>query len=66
VTAVKVDVFVAGADPFDIERPARRHRARLSADPVRELFVDTAEYRWAARLGVTDLLERARREAGQP
>jgi hypothetical protein len=43
-TAVKVDLFVAGDDPFDAERLRRRGRVRLSADHAAELFVDTAEY----------------------
>lgn len=99
-TAVKVDIFVAGADGFDHERLQRRTAIVFSrdADSV-TLFVDTAEdtilrklewYRrggetserqwrdvvgivnaqssrldrvhlreWAARLGVSDLTERA-------
>ena len=103
-TAVKVDVFVAGRDPFDAERLAHRMPVHVRPDRAGELFVDTAEhtvlrklewYRrggeasdrqwrdvvgvlsvrrggldearldlWAERLGVADLLERARRDAG--
>jgi len=102
-TAVKVDVFIAGQDPFNAERLAHRQRMQVRADPPGELFVDAAEhtvlrklewYRrggevserqwrdvlgvlraqgdrldrlrldtWAPRLGVADLLARARREA---
>jgi hypothetical protein len=103
-TALKVDVFIAGADRFNAERLACRQRVLVRADPPGELFMDTAEhsvlrklewYRrggevsdrqwrdvlgvlraqgdqldgarldtWARRLGVADLLERARGEAG--
>jgi len=103
-TAVKVDVFIAGGDPFNAERLEHRQRVLVSADPPGKLFLDTAEhsvlrklewYRrggevsdrqwrdvlgvlrakgeqldaarldtWAQRLGVADLLERARAEAG--
>ena len=103
-TAVKVDVFIAGADPFNAERLEHRQRVLVRADPPAELFLDTAEhsvlrklewYRrggevsdrqwrdvlgvlrakgdqldaarldtWAQRLGVADLLERARAQAG--
>jgi len=102
-TSVKVDLFVAGDDPFEAERLAQRQRVSIASDPPAELFVDTPEhtilrklewYRrggetserqwrdvrgvlraqggrldrralsgWAERLGVTDLLERALREA---
>lgn len=101
--AVKVDVFVAGGDPFEEERLRARQRIEVSSDPVRSIFLDTAAYsvlrklewfrrggetserqwrdvvamlrvqgdllddagmrEWADRLGVADLLERARREA---
>jgi hypothetical protein len=103
-TAVKVDVFIAGRDPFNAERLEHRQRVLVRADPPGELFLDTAEhsvlrklewYRrggevsdrqwrdvlgvlrakgdemdrarlntWAERLGVADLLERAREQAG--
>lgn len=103
-TAVKVDVFVAGADPFDAERVAHGRRARVLQDPPRDIWIDTPEHTvlrklewfrrggeaserqwrdvigvlraqgerldpgrmssWAARLGVSDLLDRALREAG--
>jgi hypothetical protein len=94
-SAIKVDFFVAGSDPFEAERLARRQRIEVSGGV---LYVDTAEYtvlrklewyrrggevserqwrdvqaiariqgvrldrglmrRWAARLGVADLLDR--------
>jgi len=103
-TAVKVDVFIAGRDPFNAERLEHRQRVLARIDPPGELFLDTAEhsvlrklewYRrggevsdrqwrdvlgvlrakgdqldaarldaWAERLGVADLLERAREQAG--
>ena len=99
-TAVKVDLFVSGDDPFDAERLAHRMRTRVGPGEGDVLWVDTAEhtllrklewYRrgdeaserqwrdvvgigraqgsrldwdrmapWAARLGVTDLVERLR------
>lgn len=43
-TAVKVDVFVAGRDPFDAERLMHRQRIRVRTDLPGELFVDTAEH----------------------
>jgi hypothetical protein len=43
-SAVKVDFFVAGSDPFDRERLASRERVRVGDAPTAELFVDTAEY----------------------
>ncbi len=43
-TAVKVDVFVVGRDPFDAERIAHRARVRISPDSPGELYVDTAEH----------------------
>lgn len=43
-TAVKVDIFVAGGDPFDHERLQRRTPVSVSSDPDPViLFVDTAE-----------------------
>ena len=102
-SAVKVDIFVAGTDPFDQERLRRRRPITVHAlDREASLYVDTAEdvivrklewYRrggetserqwrdvlavlrtqrsldeihlrtWAERLGVADLLLRARSEA---
>lgn len=102
-TGVKVDVFVAGRDPFNAERLDARRRVQVRMDPPGEMFVDTPEhsvlrklewYRrgdevsdrqwrdvvgvlrakegqldearmdlWAERLGVSDLLERAREDA---
>jgi len=104
-TGVKVDVFVAGDDPFNAERITARQRVRVRTDPPGDLCVDTAEhtvlrklewYRrggevserqwrdvlgvlhaqhgqldavrldaWAERLGVADLLARAREQAGE-
>jgi hypothetical protein len=101
-TAIKVDVFVAGADAFDRVRLQRRQRIAIDAPAGDDtLYVDTAEdvvlrklewYRrggetserqwrdvlavlrvqqhlddahlqtWAKRLGIADLLVRARRE----
>ncbi len=101
--AVKVDVFLAGRDPFDQERLRLRERLLVSTAPPSWLWMDTAEhsvlrklerYRrggevserqwrdvvavlriqgsgidsshldaWGGRLGVADLLERARDEA---
>lgn len=103
-TAVKVDVFVVGGDPFDAERIAHGRRARVLQDPPRDIWIDTPEHTvlrklewfrrggeaserqwrdvigvlraqeerldpgrmssWAARLGISDLLDRAVREAG--
>ncbi|HEY2851733.1 MAG TPA: hypothetical protein VGJ18_02725 [Gemmatimonadaceae bacterium] len=102
-TAVKVDIFVAGADPFDRARLQRRQRVAIDARNGKDaIYVDTAEdvvlrklewYRrggetserqwrdvvavlrvqhdlddahlrtWAERLGIADLLIRARAEA---
>lgn len=43
-TAVKVDIFIAGTDPFDRERLQRRTPVSFSSDPGSvTLFVDTAE-----------------------
>ena len=43
-TAVKVDVFVAGDDPFDAERLSTRQRAMIWTEPPLEVFLDTAEH----------------------
>jgi hypothetical protein len=43
-TAVKVDVFVAGGDPFDIERIQRREPHQIGLDPSEILYLDTPEY----------------------
>lgn len=43
-TAVKVDVFVVGADPFDAERVAQGRRARVLQDPPRDIWIDTPEH----------------------
>ena len=41
--ALKVDVLIAGSDPFDRERLERRERLQVREDPSAELFIDTAE-----------------------
>jgi hypothetical protein len=101
--AVKVDLFVAGSDPFNEERLRQRRLIEISDDPPASIYVDTAEHsvlrklewfrrggevsdrqwrdvvailrlqgeslsrphltKWADRLGVSDLLERALAEA---
>lgn len=43
-TAVKVDIFVVGADPFDAHRVAHGQRVRVADDPGAELVADTAEH----------------------
>jgi hypothetical protein len=43
-TAMKVDVFVAGRDPFNQERLRCRTPIRVSVDPPVSLFMDTAEH----------------------
>jgi len=43
-TAVKVDVFVAGGDPFDNERIRRRDAQQVGPVPTAILYVDTPEY----------------------
>jgi len=52
-TGIKIDVFVAGDDPFDAERLAHRLRTQ-GARLDRARLAD-----WAERLGVSDLLGRA-------
>lgn len=42
--AMKVDVFVAGNDPFNAERLRHRERVRVSADPASFINVDSAEH----------------------
>ncbi|HSH76181.1 MAG TPA: hypothetical protein VLA09_10900, partial [Longimicrobiales bacterium] len=42
--AVKVDVFVAGRDPFNEERLKRRQLIEISDDPPASIYVDTAEH----------------------
>jgi hypothetical protein len=44
VTAMKVDVFVAGEDPFDAERLACRERVQVWSAAPGEVYVDTAEH----------------------
>lgn len=103
--AVKVDLFLAGNDPFDLERLEVRQRLLLPTEPETPVYVDTAEHsvlrklewyrrggevserqwrdvvailriqgprldrsrmsRWAPRLGISDLLERASQEAAE-
>ncbi len=41
--ALKVDVFVAGKDPFDQERLRLRERLQVTNDPPSWLWIDTAE-----------------------
>jgi hypothetical protein len=41
---IKIDVFVAGRDPFNQERLRCRELVRPSADPEPALYVDTAEH----------------------
>ncbi|HEX9727936.1 MAG TPA: hypothetical protein VGA37_05490 [Gemmatimonadales bacterium] len=43
-TAVKVDLFVAGDDPFDAERLAARTRERIGATDRETVYMDTAEH----------------------
>lgn len=43
-SAVKVDFFLAGDDPFDAERLASRERVPVGDAPGADLFVDTAEH----------------------
>jgi len=42
--AVKVDVFLAGNDPFDLERLELRQPLRLPTEPEAVVYVDTAEH----------------------
>jgi hypothetical protein len=42
--AVKVDVFVAGKDPFEAERLEHRRPVPLSTDPPVSVYMDTAEH----------------------
>lgn len=42
--AVKVDVFVAGSDPFDQERLRLREPLYLPTEPAAAVYVDTAEH----------------------
>jgi hypothetical protein len=105
-SAVKVDVFVAGRDSFDVERLRHRTRVRIGPGAGDELWLDSAEHtilrklewyrrggevsdrqwrdvvgiiraqgetldrdrlaHWAPRLGIADLLERARRDGQVP
>jgi hypothetical protein len=41
---VKVDVFVAGDDPFNEERLKRRQEVQITVDPPASVYVDTAEH----------------------
>lgn len=43
-TAVKVDVYVAGPDPFNAERLRLRERVVVGGEPPVAMFVDTAEH----------------------
>jgi len=42
--AVKVDVFPAGDDPFELERLELRQPLRLPTEPEALVYVDTAEH----------------------
>ena len=42
--AMKVDVFVAGNDPFNAERLRHRERVRVSVNPPSFIYVDSAEH----------------------
>lgn len=42
--AIKVDLFVAGRDPFEAERLRSRQRIQVSPDSSASLFIDTAEH----------------------
>lgn len=42
--AMKVDVFIAGSDPFNEERLARRERLQVGQEPASRVFMDTAEH----------------------
>ena len=43
-TAIKVDVFVAGNDPFEAERLRLRERVQLDTTPDAAVWMDTAEH----------------------
>ena len=43
-TAIKVDLFVAGRDPFELERLRCRASIRIGPSAGDTLFIDTAEY----------------------
>ncbi len=43
-TAIKVDLFVAGTDPFEQERLRCRTRVQVGSEPIAVLYVDTAEH----------------------
>jgi hypothetical protein len=42
--AVKVDLFLAGDDAFDLERLDARQALQLPTEPERQVYVDTAEH----------------------
>jgi hypothetical protein len=42
--AVKVDLFLAGSDPFDLERLDARQPLQLPTEPETRVYVDTAEH----------------------
>jgi len=42
--AMKVDVFVAGRDPFNQERLRLREELQVTAEPATRLYIDTAEH----------------------
>ena len=43
-TAFKVDIFVVGRDPFNLERLKHRQRMQVRAEPPALLFVDLPEH----------------------
>jgi predicted nucleotidyltransferase len=78
--AVKVDLFLAGDDPFNLERLDMRQALQLPTEPESERQwrdvvailrlqgsrLDQSRLStWALRLGVSDLLDRAFQEAAE-
>lgn len=48
--AVKVDLFLAGHDPLDLERLDRRQGLQLPTEPETRVYVDTAEHSMLRKL----------------